>query len=178
MAFPACLSNRVCVQFPSSSGLYAEREICPSFSFPIARIVSGVSLRLLPEPIDDRLVNLPYSGMREVNCLLLSSPWRRMFLKANFNSATRLFPFDLNKRKSQSNKRRNILVGVSNSSYGGRLPEESLIFAGMVFSSREVQIAGAAAVAIMLGVTNRVLYKMALVPLRNYPFFLAQLTTF
>lgn len=35
----------------------------------------------------------------------------------------------------------------------------------------------AAITAILLGVTNRVLYKMALVPLSKFPFFLAQLTT-
>jgi len=35
-----------------------------------------------------------------------------------------------------------------------------------------------AAVVIALGVSNRVLYKMALVPLNDYVFFLAQLTTF
>lgn len=31
---------------------------------------------------------------------------------------------------------------------------------------------------VILAVMNRVLYKLALVPMRNYPFFLAQLTTF
>ncbi|KAJ4819607.1 CRT (chloroquine-resistance transporter)-like transporter 2 [Rhynchospora pubera] len=31
---------------------------------------------------------------------------------------------------------------------------------------------------VMLAVMNRVLYKLALVPLKNYPFFLAQITTF
>ena len=40
----------------------------------------------------------------------------------------------------------------------------------------EVALASAAVVA--MGTGNRVLYKLALVPLRNYPFFLAQLATF
>uniref|UniRef100_A0A0D3EYT6 EamA domain-containing protein n=1 Tax=Oryza barthii TaxID=65489 RepID=A0A0D3EYT6_9ORYZ len=40
----------------------------------------------------------------------------------------------------------------------------------------EVAIATAAVVA--MGTGNRVLYKLALVPLRDYPFFLAQLATF
>ncbi|GMH05630.1 hypothetical protein Nepgr_007470 [Nepenthes gracilis] len=40
----------------------------------------------------------------------------------------------------------------------------------------EVMIA--AAVTVVLGVGNRVLYKLALVPLKQYPFFLAQLATF
>jgi hypothetical protein len=39
-------------------------------------------------------------------------------------------------------------------------------------------IAAAAAATVVLAVMNRVLYKLALVPMRNYPFFLAQFTTF
>lgn len=34
------------------------------------------------------------------------------------------------------------------------------------------------ALTLVLGVGNRVLYKLALVPMKEYPFFLAQLTTF
>eukprot|EP00271_Cylindrocystis_brebissonii_P022974 TRINITY_DN913_c0_g1_i1.p1 TRINITY_DN913_c0_g1~~TRINITY_DN913_c0_g1_i1.p1 ORF type:complete len:464 (-),score=70.97 TRINITY_DN913_c0_g1_i1:881-2272(-) len=49
---------------------------------------------------------------------------------------------------------------------------------GIPLSGSQVKIAAAAALTIFLGVANRVLYKMALVPLNNYPFFLAQLTTF
>ncbi|XP_071735261.1 protein CLT1, chloroplastic-like [Rutidosis leptorrhynchoides] len=41
-----------------------------------------------------------------------------------------------------------------------------------------VEIAVAAVVTMGLGVGNRVLYKLALVPLKKYPFFLAQLATF
>ncbi|KAG0464335.1 hypothetical protein HPP92_020404 [Vanilla planifolia] len=40
------------------------------------------------------------------------------------------------------------------------------------------RIAAAAAVTVILAVANRVLYKLALVPMKQYPFFLAQLTTF
>lgn len=43
-------------------------------------------------------------------------------------------------------------------------------------SSPAIAVASAAVVA--LAVANRVLYKLALVPLKSYPFFLAQLTTF
>lgn len=35
-----------------------------------------------------------------------------------------------------------------------------------------------AAATAALGVGNRVMYKLALVPLKHYPFFLAQLSTF
>ena len=38
--------------------------------------------------------------------------------------------------------------------------------------------AAASVVVVALAVANRVLYKLALVPLKAYPFFLAQLTTF
>ncbi|XP_009603800.1 protein CLT3, chloroplastic isoform X1 [Nicotiana tabacum] len=40
------------------------------------------------------------------------------------------------------------------------------------------EIMVAATATVVLGVGNRVLYKLALVPLKNYPFFLAQLATF
>ncbi|PPR97933.1 hypothetical protein GOBAR_AA22724 [Gossypium barbadense] len=43
---------------------------------------------------------------------------------------------------------------------------------------RTVAVAVAVAVTVVLGVGNRVLYKLALVPLKHYPFFLAQLATF
>jgi hypothetical protein len=43
---------------------------------------------------------------------------------------------------------------------------------------RTVKVRVAAAVTVVLGVGNRVLYKLALVPLKHYPFFLAQLATF
>ncbi|OMO72838.1 hypothetical protein CCACVL1_17565 [Corchorus capsularis] len=44
--------------------------------------------------------------------------------------------------------------------------------------NRAVEVAVAAGVTVVLGVGNRVLYKLALVPLKHYPFFLAQLATF
>ncbi|CAI9785778.1 unnamed protein product [Fraxinus pennsylvanica] len=43
---------------------------------------------------------------------------------------------------------------------------------------RRVEVMIAAAATVVLGVGNRVLYKLALVPLKHYPFFLAQLATF
>lgn len=44
--------------------------------------------------------------------------------------------------------------------------------------NRTAEVAVAATATVVLGVGNRVLYKLALVPLKNYPFFLAQLATF
>ncbi|KAK8637623.1 hypothetical protein V6N13_136097 [Hibiscus sabdariffa] len=44
--------------------------------------------------------------------------------------------------------------------------------------NRAVEVVVAAAMTVVFGVGNRVLYKLALVPLKHYPFFLAQLATF
>ncbi|KDP43205.1 hypothetical protein JCGZ_22757 [Jatropha curcas] len=44
--------------------------------------------------------------------------------------------------------------------------------------NEKLEVAVAAAATVVLGVGNRVLYKLALVPLKHYPFFLAQLATF
>ncbi|KAH7862374.1 hypothetical protein Vadar_003943 [Vaccinium darrowii] len=43
---------------------------------------------------------------------------------------------------------------------------------------RTAEVMVAAGITVVLGVGNRVLYKLALVPLKQYPFFLAQLATF
>lgn len=43
---------------------------------------------------------------------------------------------------------------------------------------RRTEVVIAAVATVVLGVGNRVLYKLALVPLKHYPFFLAQLATF
>lgn len=48
----------------------------------------------------------------------------------------------------------------------------------VVGGDRTAEVLVAAGVTVVLGVGNRVLYKLALVPLRHYPFFLAQLATF
>eukprot|EP00897_Mesotaenium_endlicherianum_P006761 jgi/Mesen1/6112/ME000310S05197 len=44
--------------------------------------------------------------------------------------------------------------------------------------TKTVKICFSALVTVLLGVANRILYKLALVPLKEYPFFLAQFTTF
>jgi len=44
--------------------------------------------------------------------------------------------------------------------------------------SAGMEVAIAAAAVVAMGTGNRVLYKLALVPLRQYPFFLAQFATF
>ncbi|XP_061362610.1 protein CLT1, chloroplastic-like isoform X2 [Gastrolobium bilobum] len=49
---------------------------------------------------------------------------------------------------------------------------------GRKSKNRAAEVAVAAAATVVMGVGNRVLYKLALVPLKQYPFFLAQLATF
>jgi len=44
--------------------------------------------------------------------------------------------------------------------------------------NQAVKVVVAAAAVVVFGVGNRVLYKLALVPLKQYPFFLAQFSTF
>lgn len=56
--------------------------------------------------------------------------------------------------------------------------EMSFSIAGLSFSEKDLQIAAGAALVIMFSVANRVLYKMALVPMKEYPFFLALFNTF
>lgn len=45
-------------------------------------------------------------------------------------------------------------------------------------TERKLTILACSAVTIALAIANRVLYKLALVPMKEYPFFLAQITTF
>ncbi|ESW18124.1 hypothetical protein PHAVU_006G014700 [Phaseolus vulgaris] len=56
--------------------------------------------------------------------------------------------------------------------------EEFPAESGRKSGNRSAEVIIAAAVTVVMGVGNRVLYKLALVPLKNYPFFLAQLATF
>eukprot|EP00270_Netrium_digitus_P005963 TRINITY_DN1804_c0_g1_i1.p1 TRINITY_DN1804_c0_g1~~TRINITY_DN1804_c0_g1_i1.p1 ORF type:complete len:459 (+),score=100.20 TRINITY_DN1804_c0_g1_i1:118-1494(+) len=60
----------------------------------------------------------------------------------------------------------------------GETSEISVVAEASSSRSSQMQVLIAAALTILLGVANRVLYKMALVPLKSFPFFLAQFTTF
>ncbi|CAA2991231.1 CLT2, chloroplastic [Olea europaea subsp. europaea] len=44
--------------------------------------------------------------------------------------------------------------------------------------NKKLIVIACSTVTVALAIANRVLYKLALVPLKEYPFFLAQLTTF
>ncbi|KAF5937016.1 hypothetical protein HYC85_024522 [Camellia sinensis] len=67
---------------------------------------------------------------------------------------------------------------VGNLVGGGGSGEVVAEAGGGVEGDRTVEVLVAAGVTVVLGVGNRVLYKLALVPLKHYPFFLAQLATF
>ncbi|XP_019157806.1 PREDICTED: protein CLT1, chloroplastic-like isoform X2 [Ipomoea nil] len=56
--------------------------------------------------------------------------------------------------------------------------EDSVESCGKGGGNRRAEVLVAATATVVLGVGNRVLYKLALVPLKQYPFFLAQLATF
>jgi len=75
------------------------------------------------------------------------------------------------RRQGGSHVGRQIMVATRAS--GVRIDDGSLSY-----SQKNLKILIAAAVTVGLAVANRVLYKLALVPLKEYPFFLAQLTTF
>ncbi|GFY94284.1 CRT (chloroquine-resistance transporter)-like transporter 3 [Actinidia rufa] len=61
---------------------------------------------------------------------------------------------------------------------GDQRAVEDLVEKGGKSGDRTAEVLVAAGVTVVLGVGNRVLYKLALVPLKHYPFFLAQLATF
>ncbi|KAL2613093.1 hypothetical protein R1flu_024785 [Riccia fluitans] len=56
--------------------------------------------------------------------------------------------------------------------------QETVTIAGRPVTTESLKVFGVAVSTIVLATLNKVLFKMALVPLKEYPFFLAQLTTF
>ncbi|XBH57624.1 hypothetical protein VPH35_079197 [Triticum aestivum] len=78
-----------------------------------------------------------------------------------------------------------VALGTARGGGGGRLPVEmrcARAAAAVAVSGgggdAGTGITAAAAATVALAVMNRVLYKLALVPMKNYPFFLAQVLTF
>lgn len=68
--------------------------------------------------------------------------------------------------------------GHANAKYDAAPVEEEETDDQNAVRDRKVEVLVAAAATVVLGVGNRVLYKLALIPLKHYPFFLAQLATF
>lgn len=69
-------------------------------------------------------------------------------------------------------------VSASSASYSESVEEGLLRLGGFCMCRRDLQIVSGAASTIIFAVANKVLYKMALVPLKEYPFFLALVNTF
>lgn len=72
-------------------------------------------------------------------------------------------------------------VGPCSYAVGDRRVEADDVAAvseGRKSGNEAMELGVAAMVTVVMGVGNRVLYKLALVPMKEYPFFLAQLATF
>lgn len=69
-------------------------------------------------------------------------------------------------------------MSASSASYSESVEEGLLRLGGFCMCRRDLQIVSGAASTIIFAVANKVLYKMALVPLKEYPFFLALVNTF
>ncbi|XP_002969295.2 protein CLT2, chloroplastic [Selaginella moellendorffii] len=78
------------------------------------------------------------------------------------------------------NRRKDSQIAEVNASYADShlIDEEEILMAGRSISRRSFKIITAGILTVVLAVSNKVLYKMALIPLREYPFFLAQVNTF
>ncbi|KAH0758952.1 hypothetical protein KY290_022445 [Solanum tuberosum] len=107
-------------------------------------------------PNPKSLFSLPSSPSRISPMMPLLTSSRRLEIHRRSTSFTR-------QTSNSSSKFRSRAVG---SDSGGQLdvPRELIVLNS--------------ALTLVLGVGNRVLYKLALVPMKEYPFFLAQVTTF
>lgn len=68
-------------------------------------------------------------------------------------------------------------AAASTSSSGAHADFDSVTFLGKAFQQKDVQFVCAAVATVLLAGANKILYKMALVPLSRYPLFLAQFNT-
>lgn len=71
----------------------------------------------------------------------------------------------------------NAAAASASSSSGAHADFSSVTFLGKAFSPKDVQFVCAAVATVLLASANKILYKMALVPLKRYPLFLAQFNT-
>lgn len=71
----------------------------------------------------------------------------------------------------------NAAAASASSSSGAHADFSSVTFLGKAFSQKDVQFVCAAVATVLLASANKILYKMALVPLKKYPLFLAQFNT-
>ncbi|GAV62125.1 hypothetical protein CFOL_v3_05649 [Cephalotus follicularis] len=82
-------------------------------------------------------------------------------------------------RGSAAPKERSRIVWIAEAvRHGGGVERERSDGGEEEVKDRTAEVVVAAGITVVLGVGNRVLYKLALVPLKHYPFFLAQFATF
>ncbi|MED6122343.1 hypothetical protein PIB30_038920 [Stylosanthes scabra] len=119
-------------------------------------------------------VHYNYDPLRRRRSITLRSPMRLVVAAASEVRST---------RGSGAFERSEELAGREKAagpcSYA--VEEDAAVAAAAAGASRQgtaVEVAVAVAATVVTGVGNRVLYKLALVPLKQYPFFLAQLATF
>ncbi|MCO5554269.1 hypothetical protein L7F22_007797 [Adiantum nelumboides] len=89
------------------------------------------------------------------------------------------FPFLHSSSLPSTQKQSPFAASASSVSYSDNNVEEGLLrLGGFCMCRKDLQIASGAASTVIFAVANKVLYKMALVPLKEYPFFLALINTF
>lgn len=96
------------------------------------------------------------------------------------NSTPRLPNFTIQRKQGGSarQQRLSIVAQGSPESQGEEDGDHHVSILGKDVPKESFQVGSTAVATIVLSVTNKILYKMALVPLKDYPFFLAQGLTF
>jgi hypothetical protein len=84
----------------------------------------------------------------------------------------------LGSRRGAGRKREFVVEATSDASAEEEEEEGRVSILGKDVPKQQLQVGATATATILFSVSNRVLYKMALVPLKDYPFFLAQALTF
>ncbi|XP_076938667.1 protein CLT1, chloroplastic-like [Bidens hawaiensis] len=87
-------------------------------------------------------------------------------------------PIEVNNNNRRRRRKKSIICGYALHDNNNNGKEEESDGKEVRIGDRRVEVAAAALLTMGLGVANRVLYKLALLPLKHYPFFLAQLATF
>lgn len=105
-------------------------------------------------------------------------PWTTPVLKKrSLPFALSSAPLFLGTGSDQHEVQKRLPVSASSSAYRETVEEGMMSVSGISISKKDLQIATGAAITVMFAVANKLLYKMALVPLKEYPFFLALINT-
>lgn len=142
-------------------------------SFSCRRLAAGAVIRPPPSRHVSKSPSIfsIYQLKRRRIIVLKSSVW---LLDAV--DSTERTNFRLSKKNEKARELFLHAVGeLGESHFSGEEVENELVSSG---KNQTAEVVVAAAVTVVLGVGNRVLYKLALVPLKHYPFLLAQFATF